>query len=167
MASMRRLMGIAAAAVGCALIASACSGSSSGTASSGNEILRIGTSYPIDSLNPYVGQSDYTYMTFEYIYPQLTQYNANLQIVPDFATSWTESPDGLTWTFHTRPHARWSDGKPLTAADAAWTINMEKKFENGPTATAAGVLAHLTGAQATSPTTLVIHYSRPVANVLA
>src|SRR5262249_59383529 len=50
--------------------------------------LRIGTSYPIDSLNPYVGQSDYTYMAFEYIYPQLTQYNASLGIVPDFATSW-------------------------------------------------------------------------------
>ena len=60
MASMRRLTGIAAAAVGFALIASACSGSGSGPASSGNEILRIGTSYPIDSLNPYVGQSDYT-----------------------------------------------------------------------------------------------------------
>jgi peptide/nickel transport system substrate-binding protein len=166
---MRRLTGIAAAAVGCALIASACSGSGSGSGpeSSGNEILRIGTSYPIDSLNPFVGQSDYTYMAFEYIYPQLTQYNADLQIVPDFAASWTESPDGLTWTFHTRPNAKWSDGQPLTAADAAWTINMEKKYVNGPTATAAGVLAHVTGAQATSPTTLVVHYSRPVANVLA
>ena len=167
MASKRRLTGIAAAVAVCALIASACSSSGSGSAGSEGGILRIGTSYPIDSLNPYVGQSDYTYMAFEYIYPQLTQYNANLQIVPDFATSWTESPDGLTWTFHTRANAKWSDGKPLTAADAAWTINMEKKFENGPTATAAGVLAHLTSAQATSPTTLVIHYSRPVANVLA
>jgi peptide/nickel transport system substrate-binding protein len=167
MAGMRRLTGIVAAAVGFALTASACSGSGSGPASSGNEVLRIGTSYPIDSLNPYVGQSDYTYMTFEYIYPQLTQYNANLEIVPDFATSWTESPDGLTWTFHTRPNAKWSDGKPLTAADAAWTINMELKYVNGPTATAAGALAHVTGAQATSPTTLVVHYSRPVANVLA
>jgi peptide/nickel transport system substrate-binding protein len=165
MASKRRLTGIAVAAAVCALIASACS--SSGSASSASGILRIGTSYPIDSLNPFVGQSDYTYMAFEYIYPQLTQYNANLQIVPDFATSWTESGNGLTWTFHTRPNAKWSDGKPLTAADAAWTINMEKKYVNGPTATAAGVVAHLTGAQATSPTTLVIHYSRPVANVLA
>jgi peptide/nickel transport system substrate-binding protein len=165
MASKRRLTGIFAAAAVCALIASACS--SSGSAGSAGGILRIGTSYPIDSLNPFVGQSDYTYMAFEYIYPQLTQYNANLQIVPDFATSWTESGNGLTWTFHTRPNAKWSDGKPLTAADAAWTINMEKKYVNGPTATAAGVVAHLTGAQATSPTTLVIHYSRPVANVLA
>jgi peptide/nickel transport system substrate-binding protein len=106
-------------------------------------------------------------MAFEYIYPQLTQYNANLSIVPAFATGWTESSNGLTWTFHTRSNAKWSDGKPLTAADAAWTINMELKYVNGPTATAAGALAHVTGAQATSPTTLVVHYSRPVANVLA
>jgi peptide/nickel transport system substrate-binding protein len=168
MAGKRHLAAIAAAAAACVLIASACT--SSGGASAGGAdagILRIGTSYPIDSLNPFVGQSDYTYMTFEYIYPQLTQYSAHLSIVPDFATSWTESPNGLTWTFHTRPDAHWSDGKPLTAADAAWTINMEKKYENGPTATAAGALAHLTGAQATSPTTLVVHYSRPVADVLA
>ena len=76
MASKRRLAGIAAAAAVCALIASACS--SSGSSGSAGGVLRIGTSYPIDSLNPFVGQSDYTYMAFEYIYPQLTQYNANL-----------------------------------------------------------------------------------------
>src|SRR4029077_19080014 len=78
MAGMRRLTGIVAAAAGFALIAAACSGSGprsgSGSPRSVNAVLRIGTSYPIDSLNPYVGQSDYTYMTFEYIYPQLTQY---------------------------------------------------------------------------------------------
>jgi len=129
--------------------------------------LRIGTSYPIDSLNPFVGQSDYTYMTFEYIYPALVQYNQQLQIVPEFARSWTESPDGLTWTFHTQPGAKWSDGKPLTAADAAWTINTEKKFDTGATASAAGGLAYVTGAAASSPNTLLVHYSKPVANVLS
>jgi peptide/nickel transport system substrate-binding protein len=167
MAGKRDLAAIAMAAAGCVLIASACGGSGGSSARSQGGFLRIGTSYPIDSLNPFVGQSDYTYMAFEYIYPQLTQYSASLSIVPDFATSWTESPNGLTWTFRTQPHARWSDGKPLTAADAAWTINMEKKYESGPTATAAGALAHVTGAQATNPTTLVVHYSRPVADVLA
>src|SRR6266852_4400947 len=100
----------------------ACSQSARSGGGSGG-VLRIGTSYPIDSLNPFVAQSDYSYMAFEYIYPQLVQYNAKLDIVPDFATSWTTSPDGLTWTFHTQPHAKWSDGRPLTAEDAAWTIN--------------------------------------------
>ena len=39
--------------------------------------------------------------------------------------------DGKTWTFKTQPHAKWSDGKPLTAADAAWTINTDIKYKNG------------------------------------
>ena len=130
-------------------------------------VLRIGTSYPIDSLNPFVAQSDYSYMAFEYIYPQLVQYNAKLDIVPDFATSWTTSPDGLTWTFHTQPHAKWSDGRPLTAEDAAWTINSVLKYVNGPTANSAGVLAHVAGADAPGPDTLVVHYKKPVTNVLS
>jgi oligopeptide transport system substrate-binding protein len=37
--------------------------------------------------------------------------------VPGGATSWETSPDGLTWTFHLRHGARWSDGVPVTAAD--------------------------------------------------
>lgn len=37
--------------------------------------------------------------------------------VPGGATSWETSPDGLTWTFHLRRDARWSDGAPVTADD--------------------------------------------------
>ncbi|AOS44810.1 Periplasmic oligopeptide-binding protein precursor [Lacunisphaera limnophila] len=44
------------------------------------------------------------------------------QPVPAAAEKWTVSPDGLTYTFHLRPAARWSNGDPLTAHDfvAAW-----------------------------------------------
>ncbi len=147
-----------------ALPLAACSQGTPGGGSGG--VLRIGTTYPIDSLNPFVGQSDYTYSTFEYIYPQLVQYNAKLAIVPDFAMSWSTSSDGKTWTFHTRPNAKWSDGKPLTAGDAAWTINEIVKFKNGPTAQSAGIVSHVVGASAPNATTLVIKYSTAVANVL-
>jgi oligopeptide transport system substrate-binding protein len=37
--------------------------------------------------------------------------------IPAGATSWDTSPDGLTWTFHLRRDARWSDGVPVTADD--------------------------------------------------
>jgi oligopeptide transport system substrate-binding protein len=37
--------------------------------------------------------------------------------VPGIATRWETSPDGLTWTFHLRHDARWSDGEPVTADD--------------------------------------------------
>ena len=37
--------------------------------------------------------------------------------VPGVATRWDVSADGLVYTFHLRPEARWSDGRPLAAAD--------------------------------------------------
>lgn len=37
--------------------------------------------------------------------------------VPAAAERWEVSPDGLTWTFHLRPQARWSNGDPVTAGD--------------------------------------------------
>ena len=36
--------------------------------------------------------------------------------------SWEIAPDGLTYTFHIRPAARWSNGDPLTATDFAWSF---------------------------------------------
>ena len=45
------------------------------------------------------------------------------EIKPGFAESWTNSPDGKTWTFKLRKNLRWSDGAPLTADDVVFTWN--------------------------------------------
>ncbi len=37
--------------------------------------------------------------------------------IPGVAERWDVSPDGLTWTFHLRADARWSNGDPVTADD--------------------------------------------------
>lgn len=39
------------------------------------------------------------------------------QPVPGTAAKWDVSADGLTYTFHLRPSARWSNGDPVTAHD--------------------------------------------------
>ena len=102
-----------------------------------------------------------------YIYPVLVQYDeTNLKFAPDFAKSWSTSADGKTWTFKTVPNAKWSDGEPLTADDAAWTINTDIKYKAGGAANAAGLIAHITKAEAPDPTTLVVHYEAPAGNVL-
>ncbi|MDI1250398.1 MAG: peptide ABC transporter substrate-binding protein [Lacunisphaera sp.] len=44
------------------------------------------------------------------------------QPVPAVAERWDTSPDGLTWTFHLRANARWSNGEPVTAHDFAGSI---------------------------------------------
>ena len=42
-------------------------------------------------------------------------------VKPGLAESWTNSPDGKTWTFKLRKNLRWSDGAPLTADDVVFT----------------------------------------------
>jgi peptide/nickel transport system substrate-binding protein len=162
--------------VALALVSAACSGGGSkDTPPSGQTgqtvkeggTLRLATNSSIDSLNPFVAFNQDAYTTFEYIYPLLVQYDENLQFVPDFATSWETSPDGLTWTFHTVADARWSDGQPLTANDASWTINTDVKYRKGAAANASGLIAHITGAEAPDPNTLVVHYEKAVGNVLS
>ena len=164
----RHPLQLAAAAMALALAAAACGGTSSG----GGEVkeggvYRLGTPSTIDSLNPFVAFQADAYSTFENIYPELVQFNTKQQFVPDFARSWQTSTDGKVWTFHTQPNAKWSDGKPLTAADAAWTYSTILKFQNGPTANSAGYVAHLKSATAPNATTVVLTYNRPVANVLS
>jgi peptide/nickel transport system substrate-binding protein len=164
----RHRLALAAAAAVVALAAAACGGSSSG----GGEVkeggvYRLGDSTVIDSLNPFVAFNSDAYATFTYIYPELVQYNTKQQFVPDFARSWQTNADGTVWTFHTQPNAKWSDGKPLTAADVAWNFNTILKFQAGPTANSAGYVAHMKSATAPDATTVVLTYKRPVANVLS
>lgn len=44
------------------------------------------------------------------------------QPVPAVAERWDVSPDGLVYTFHLRPNARWSNGDPVTARDFAFSL---------------------------------------------
>src|SRR5690349_17279260 len=102
-----------------------------GSTGSSAAVLRIGVSAAIDSLNPFVSGSDYSSVAYQYVYPHLTEYDTNdLSLQPSFATKWETSPDGLTWTFETVKDAQWSDGQPLTAKDAAFTLNMIHQYQD-------------------------------------
>src|SRR6516165_10087582 len=165
-----RTFGLLVMGVAVAVLGAACSSSSSPNSGSGatrGGILRIGTLEGIDSLNPFVGFNQDSYSTWLYVYPSLVQYDLHTyRFIPNFATSWQTSPNGLTWTFHLAPNAKWSDGKPLTAADVAWTVNTILKYQNGPAGGWSGSVAHLASFKATSPTTVVAIYKQPVANAL-
>lgn len=134
----------------------------SGSSSQGGGTFKLGTASGIDSLNPYVAFNQDAYSAFEYIYPILVQYDSHLHYAPFFATSWHPSKDGKSWTFKTQPHAKWSDGKPLTAADAAWTIDTDLKYKSGATANVAGLVSHITSAKAPNATTLIVNYDARV-----
>jgi peptide/nickel transport system substrate-binding protein len=148
------------------IVAAGCGGGSSSSSQEGGT-FKVGSSSRIDSLNPYVAFNQDAYSTFEYIYPTLIQYDKeNKKFVSDFAKSWSTSADGKTWTFKTVHGAKWSDGQPLTAEDAAWRINTDIKYKSTGAANDAGLIAHITRAEAPDPDTLVVHYAAPAGNVL-
>ncbi len=51
----------------------------------------------------------------------LYTYNAEQQLVPDLAESYTVSDDGLTYTFTLKKDLKWSDGSALTANDFVYS----------------------------------------------
>src|SRR5436190_2561452 len=55
----------------------------------------------------------------------MTDYdNATQQDIPGIAKSWEVSPDGLTWTWHLRRGAKFSDGHPITSEDVLFTYQL-------------------------------------------
>src|SRR5215469_15313869 len=75
-----------------------------------------------------VEPSDYdceSNVSFAFLHPIAPHYSTLLkfdaanypQIVGDVAESWDVSTDGLTYTFHLRPHVLFHDGTTLSSAD--------------------------------------------------
>lgn len=92
--------------------------------SSGGTTYRVGTLEYVDSLNPFIGYSMVDNVIYHLCYDYLTGYDPErLEPRPEFAESWSHSPDGKTWTFKIRPGMKWSDGAPATAHDVAFTFN--------------------------------------------
>src|SRR5712691_5717399 len=136
---MFRRLTVAVSVLLLALGAAACGSSGSGSASggggsSGSTLLRVGTLNKFEQTNPFNAFNFTDYFVQQMEYPYLIQYNSAGKIIPDFATSWSTSADGKTWTFHLVPNAKWSDGKPLTSADVAFTLNTIIKYQHGATA---------------------------------
>ncbi len=149
-----------------AACAGGCGGSSSGAQA--QKVFALGTINRIDSLNPFVLTEPQAFYVADVVYPSLVSYAGQdgTRIVGDWASSWTSSDGGRTLTFKLRP-GDWSDGKPLTATDAVWTIRTELRFKTGATALVAAALAGINRVSAPDPHTLVIHYAHPIGNALA
>ncbi|MBE1608510.1 ABC transporter substrate-binding protein [Actinopolymorpha pittospori] len=60
--------------------------------------------------------------SFEYMYGRspLRWLNDGLDIAPGLVESWSSNDDATEWTLHVREGLRWSDGQPVTSADALY-----------------------------------------------
>ena len=71
---------------------------------------------------------------------------------PGLASSYTYSPTALTYTVHLRDNAKFSNGKPVTAADIVWDLGVWKAGS-----TSGGYYTNITSADATDAHTVVFH----------
>ncbi|WP_299533148.1 ABC transporter substrate-binding protein [uncultured Streptomyces sp.] len=89
----------------------------------GPTTLTVAVAQSVDSLSPFLAQRLLSTSVLRLMYDYLTNYDAkDSHAVPGLATSWEPSADKLTWTYTIRSGAKWSDGQPVTAEDAAWTF---------------------------------------------
>ncbi|OUC95716.1 ABC transporter substrate-binding protein [Streptosporangium minutum] len=119
----------------------------------------------VDTLNPFLAFFNGAYDIFGSIYPTLNSLDENGKPGPYLAESWTPSEDKLTWTFKLREGLKWSDGKPITAEDAAWTLNLIMTDTVAGTANSS-LVANFESVTAPDPATLVIKTKAPQANVV-
>ena len=89
-----------------------------------NDISSFGLAYQKNyGVHPYDCESLNNRCILSFLYePLFVVSSENFEASPVLASSYEVSDDGLTTTVHLRPEACFSDGSPLTAQDAAYSL---------------------------------------------
>jgi peptide/nickel transport system substrate-binding protein len=128
---LARLMG------GVALGALAIAGlSSAAFAAAGDECVKVlgyewsGEKQSMDPADMHSG--DDAYHTFA-VYNRLVDIDDNFNVLPELATEWKVSDDGLTWTFKLRDGVKFHSGKDFSSADVVYTFKrlLDEKTGSG------------------------------------
>lgn len=89
----------------------------SDTAAAGSSDMNVMLETPVESLDPQQATDGTSFEVIADYTDGLMQMDADGQAVPAIAESYDLSDDGLTYTFHLRSDAKWSNGTPVIAAD--------------------------------------------------
>jgi len=156
------LVGLAIVVSSASVAASASkSGAATATKQAGSSsITLVGEPFGpfVRNYNPFsTSNAAYGEGTTSMVYEPLMQYNILRagQIYPWLATSWAWSNGGKTLTLQIRKGVQWSDGKPFSAADVAFTFQLLKKY---PALNVTGV--DFASVSAPSPSTAVLTFSK-------
>jgi peptide/nickel transport system substrate-binding protein len=146
---------------------SACSaGTSVGTSADGEggNVLVAAVSARPDQFDPHKTSAYPSFQVLENVYDTLVVPNPDdLTMEPSLATSWTTSPDNLSWTFTLRDGVTFQDGSTFDSADVVYSYNriISEKLANSYR------FVNVTSVQAPDPKTVVINLSKPTPNLLA
>jgi peptide/nickel transport system substrate-binding protein len=95
----------------------------------GGGTLVVGTNAPVN-LDPASGSNDPEVMFNHLIYDALLDVAPDSTIVPNLASEYTVSEDGLTYTLTLVEGVTFHDGSPFTSADVVFTFNRLKEVES-------------------------------------
>ena len=144
----------------------AASPAASPSAAPGEVVLHLGWTSEPDNLNPFVGYMSECWeiwaLNYDYLFTS-GQHNAPaLDLATVFPTQQNGgiSADGKVWTIHIRSGVQWQDGRPLTAADVAFTYNYVIKNNMSQYTT---YIAGIKSAKALDPTTVQLICAHPMA----
>jgi peptide/nickel transport system substrate-binding protein len=153
-------VGVAVAAVAALTACSTGDRVDLGAGSSGNLVAAI-AGEP-DQLDPQKTSAYFSFEVLENVFDTLVEPDANLEMRPALAESWTVSPDQLVWTFHLRRGVTFHDGSPFTADDVVYSYRriIDQELAN------ADKLSAVTGITAADPSTVVITLKQPTPNLL-
>ncbi len=133
------------AALGLAVVLSACSKTGGGTATLANgrvnsftqpHVLRWADVGDVNTLNPHLGQFATLDMMSSLTMAWLIKWDEHNKPYPELLTviptkqNGGVSKDGLTITYHLRKGVRWSDGAPFTADDVVFSIGVVQNPAN-------------------------------------
>jgi peptide/nickel transport system substrate-binding protein len=175
----RRLLAVGGGAVAVVMLPGCFGGSDSSTTTAGSVPGPTGTPggvvnivltdlFPADSLDPAIQIGVGETMAAGNLYEGLVYLDwGTFEPQAQLAESWTSSDDFTEWTFKLRAGVKFHDGKPLTAADAAWSLKRSLDESVG-----SGLFARMSaavepsGIVAADDQTLVLRLKRPDSNIL-
>lgn len=106
-----------------------CGTSPTGGNTTGKSTIKVNIAADPKTIDPGLNNSVEGGHVITNAFEGLTNLDKNEKPVPGVAEKWEVSSNGLTYTFHLRKNAKWSDGKGVTAKDFeyAWKRALDPK----------------------------------------
>lgn len=115
------------------------------------------------SFQPNFQTDDYSFAICSNIYNSLTSLDNSYNIIPELATAYETSEDGMSITFTLNELASWHDGKPVTSLDVKYTL---EQIVADPTSAAAASLSSIKSVDTPEPYKAVVNLKQPSASLI-
>jgi peptide/nickel transport system substrate-binding protein len=116
------------------------------------------------TFNPAITTAEDVHRVTDQVFNGLVGLDAEMNPVPELATSWDVVDEGRTYTFHLRRDVAWHDGTPFSSADVKFTF--EEALLKFHSRTRAALAALVAGIDAPDPNTVVFRFRHPYGPLL-